>query len=304
MNLKSAKRSADTPLKRTVSTERLQKLLLKKPPLVESVSKFETYSLNDDGTRIRRICGQRIGLSNNGLALPDFVPASLDNPWQVTNPRKQYVCPRVAGWKTNHVGVGFCKRHDRGKDRTIVKNPLQGVEKKTSSKAFSDDNENLLIQIGDFDTYLVEAQAATAPDQLLDLTRPLYQIEALKLMTIEWMRQFGFNSEAIESIARRIQESANVQLTLAKRDHEIIRNKAVAAMVRVFVTGFLSILQSELSEDPAKAKEIARRFNEELLLPVQNIGLTEILKRQEADGDYNKVVELAEFSEDDEETPL
>lgn len=300
----SARRPLSTPIRRSVTVRKLQNLLLSKPPAVEIVSRLEAYLTDTDGKRTKRICGSKLGRTHTSSYLPDFVPGELRNPWNIVNPRKQYVCLRPAGWKTDHKGVGPCKQHGKEKDREALKNPFLGVDKVSSDKDFAKDAPNLLLEIGDFDSFLLEAKAKTTPDQLLDITRPLYELEALKLMTIDWMKQFGFNGDAIESIAKRIQEAANVQLILAKRDHEIIRNKAIAAMIRVFVTGFLSIVQSELLGDPAKARQIAKRFNDELLLPVQNIGLTEILKRQESSGDYNRVVELAEFEDFTEEDQL
>jgi hypothetical protein len=298
-NIKSLKRPYKTPFSRSVSAERFQRALLNKPPPVAKISNVESYLLRPTGFYGKRICGSKI-LS---LGLPSFVPEGMYNPWGVTNPSEQYVCTKPAGWGTDHVGFGKCKRHDQNKEsssmKTVNMSKVNKVNKK-KDKAFSEEIDALLMEIGDFDTYLSEAKARTTPDELLDITRPLYELEALKLMTIEWMGKFGFDEEAINSIAKRIQESANVQLILAKRDHEIIRNKAIASMIKVFVTGILSILLEELEDNPLKAKAIAMRLNEELLLPVQNIGITEVMKKQEVSGEYNKIMEFAEFTEVEE----
>ena len=58
------------------------------------------------------------------------------------------------------------------------------------------------------------------------------------------------------------------------------------------VVGFLDIIRSEI-DDPGKAKAIASRLNDEILLPAQNSGLTEILQRQESSGAIERAKELA-----------
>lgn len=283
--------------KRIIFPSLLKIALSKKPPCTQVISELEAWLLNEKTKeRIRRICG-----ASSVKNAPTFVPAELENPFNVKNPQKEYICLNAAGLKTDHEGIGFCYLHDKRQRKKLAKNIFLDIKKENGGKdklsPFPKETEELILQLGDFDFYLQEAKAQSTPDELLDLTRPLYELEALKLMTIAWMKKFGFSPDAIESIAKRIQESADVQLTLAKRDHEIIRNKAIATILRSMITGILLILDKTIPNNPKLAKEIASKVNDELLLPLNTLGITELLKRQEAMGSYNKAMAILQPDE-------
>lgn len=57
---------------------------------VKIVSKNEVYLLDDEGDKLKRICG---AVKKDGLR-----------------------CKAPAGWKTDHTGYGLCWHHDKGKD--------------------------------------------------------------------------------------------------------------------------------------------------------------------------------------------
>ena len=59
------------------------------PPEIEIVSPHEVYLLDEEGDRVRKICGRQ----KSGFP-------------------KGYVCEQSAGHGTNHPGVGNCKKHD------------------------------------------------------------------------------------------------------------------------------------------------------------------------------------------------
>jgi hypothetical protein len=282
------------------------KLVLNNPPIekVEIVSEFQIYLIKDNGKRGRRICGGKREF------LPTSFPENLPNKYGVVNPREEYLCQSFAGRGTDHIGVGPCFQHETkkskviGKDGTKMKDlfaDIDDIEKVSDEDLL--DTEPLdpkeLLQLGDFEFYLDEAKSRVSPDELLDIVRPLYELEALKLMTIAFMKKKGFKASSIEAIARRIQESAEVQLTLAKRDHEIIKNKAIVTVIKTMVIGMLSIIDEELI-DKAIAREIARRFNDEMIQPTQKIGITEVLKRQESSGMLDRVAMIVNSPPNDE----
>lgn len=263
-----------------ISAKKLKSILQDPPPKIEKESDGETFLMDDEGNYVRKICGRW------SIDLPDIVPYGVENPYDVVNPSREYVCTKNAGEDTMHPGMGPCSRHQ------------EEVSQKGKKGRF---NDALLQSMGDFDSYLDQAKARTTPSELLDITRPLYELEALKMMTIAYMREEGYSQSAIESIAAKIRDGAEVQLMLAKRDHEIIKNKAIATIIRMMVVGTLDIIDKVLKgDDRQKAKEIAKRMNDDLLLPAQKSGLTEILQRQESTGAVERVALLVEQGEEQE----
>ena len=186
-------------------TRYLKSLLKKPPPKIEKVSPDEIWILDSDGSRLSRICGRW------REDLPNFCPlGSEDNPHNVTNPSREYVCQELAGSSTLHPGIGCCARHQPQEDKTSDAKADNGEL----------DNFKILQALGDFDSYLDLAKARVTPDELLDIARPLYELEALKLMIIDHMKEFGYSQKGIEAFANKIKDGAGVQLALAKRDHE------------------------------------------------------------------------------------
>jgi hypothetical protein len=259
----------------------IKTLLKNPPPQVEAVSLDEVWEIKEDGSRLRRICGRW------REDLPTFCPLGPeDNLHGVINPSREYVCTEEAGFSTLHPGIGCCARHQpREAKLTVDKSGEKG-----------EDNFKILQALGDFDSYLDLAKARVTPDELLDIARPLYELEALKMMIIDYMQEFGYSEKGIESFANKIKDGAGVQLALAKRDHEIMKNKAIATIIKMMVVGFLDIIRAEI-DDPRKAKEIATRLNDEILIPAQNSGLTEILQRQESSGAIERAKDLASSPE-------
>jgi len=96
----------------------LAELLKEKPPIVEKVSEFEIYKLNETGKRTRRICGQTLLKK-----LPSFVPDGIPNPFNVINPKKEYICTNNAGHGRG-TKWGPCKHHnyfgERGDTVTLL----------------------------------------------------------------------------------------------------------------------------------------------------------------------------------------
>lgn len=60
------------------------------PPEIERINSSETYLLDEDGTRIKRICGV-----------------------QRAHMPKGFVCVNAAGVGTSHPGAGYCHKHDK-----------------------------------------------------------------------------------------------------------------------------------------------------------------------------------------------
>jgi len=75
--------------KRAQRAAEVRRIVGEGPPTVETVSPFEVYLLNENGDRVRRICGAKR-----------------------RNLPKRFVCTRPPGGGTDHKGSGRCKLHE------------------------------------------------------------------------------------------------------------------------------------------------------------------------------------------------
>lgn len=287
----------------------LERLLLQKPPCIERVSDVEIYLINDNGKK-RRVCGQI------RPKLVRFVPDGMSNPHNVANPQDAYVCLSAAGHGTAHRGIGPCWRHNRsmiavGDQRwktwykyreELLRAGFTEIEGVMTSEDFiaSDSEAQDIVKI-DLEEYEKLAREKYTPEQLLDTMRSLYQMEAVKLAVMDTLKRDGVSLDRLRTVSDQIVKSAQYQAAMAKRDLILMQGKAVEAITRALVTGMLAIVIETLGRD--KAIDVLSRFRQELVLPVNDTGFTELLRRQQAAGMTDLVAsllkapneELAEF---------
>ncbi len=280
------------------SKENLEEILKRPPPRILAVSKIEAYLLDEQGERTRRICGSR-----RSKSFPSCVPIGIDNPHKWINPLEQARCLNPAGTRTDHLGIGPCWLHVgylRLKDEKkfikkeqfseyVKENHLSGHDIRQGVTHMSDDD---LRQGGEFKEYLEKVKNELTTEDLTDTIRGLYELEALKAMLVDQMTASGVTQDRIEAIAQQILKSAQYQATTAKRDAQIMQTKAVQALTQVMITGILGIIAEHISSD--KAVEIMQKFKDDLVLPTNQHGYTEMLRRQKASGLADKISLLAE----------
>lgn len=293
--------------KERVSAEELEDFLRKAPPLIRRESLIEMYSINRDTGKERRICGQP-----RNKKLPTFVPEGICNPHNVIDPRRQYVCCSPAGRGTDHVGIGPCKKHsflsyysDRGYQfgrrysfRSHFKDLLQDHYmngRDMPDSVISGRDAMVALQDGlggdplktkssiSFDGYLQKAMEEVSPEDLVDSLRLLYEMEAHRMMLKDEQEELGIlDPERIEKISNNILKMAQFQATVAKRDEHLMKAKAIQAICQVFITGVLNVVNEEIGSD--QAISILQRIKDDVVLPVNERGYTEMLRRQEAAG--------------------
>lgn len=275
----------------------LERLLLQKPPRIERVSDVEVYLLDDKG-RKRRVCGQL------KPRLISFVPVGMNNPHEVVNPQKAYACLAAAGHGTAHAGIGPCRRHKRamievGGQRwktwykyraELLRAGFTEIEGVMTSDEFIDDSEGSEVVKIDLEEYEKLAREKYTPAELLDTMRSLYQMEAVKLAVMDSLKREGVSLDRLRTVSDQIVKSAQYQAAMAKRDLVLMQGKAVEAITRALVTGMLAIVIETLGRD--KAIEVLSRFRQELVLPVNDTGFTELLRRQQAAGMTDLVTSL------------
>jgi len=280
------------------SKENLEEILKAPPPRILAISKIEAYLLDEKGERKRRICGSR-----RAKSFPSCVPIGMDNPHNWTNPLEQARCLNHAGARTDHLGfgpcwlhVGFLRLKEDGKfikqdqfAQYVKENHLSGHDIRQGVTRMSDED---LRQGGEFKSYLEKVKNELTTEDLTDTIRGLYELEALKAMLVDQMESDGVTQDRIESIAQQILKSAQYQATTAKRDAQIMQTKAVQALTQVMITGILGIIAEHISSD--KAVEIMQKFKDELVLPTNQHGYTEMLRRQKASGLADKISLLVE----------
>ena len=310
-----------------IPADELEELLSKPPPDIDRRNAIEVWRKNPKTGNSVRICG-----FETNKKLPTFVPEGIPNPHGVVNPRKEYVCCKPAGWKTDHAGVGPCWFHhtysNPGKDgeswgkryhlRTQFKellkdcylngadmedDVLRGRDALAVLEEGLDGGSGGASKPLSFDAYLEKVKQEVAPEDLVDSLRLLYEIEAQRAMLRDEQERLGeVDPERIEKMTNNILKMAQFQATIAKRDEHLMKAKAIQAICQVFITGVLAVVSEEL--DNADAIKILNRIKEEVVLPVNERGYTEMLRRQEAAG-LTKVAEdiaiEAEYQELDEE---
>ena len=289
------------------SRENLEELLQGPPPKILRVSTIEYYTLNDRGERQRRICGQR-----RTKMYPSCIPVGIDNPHKWTNPVDQARCQNTAGLRTDHKGIGPCRLHSgvrlRGKDGKrypksedfadyVRENHLDATTLRQGTTRMTDED---LRQGGEFKNYLERVKTELTTDDLTDTIRGLYELEALKAMLVDQMEESGVTQDRIESVAQQILKSAQYQATTAKRDAAIMQTKAIQALTQVMITGILGIIAENISSE--KAIEIMQKFKADLVLPTNQYGYTEMLRRQKASGIAERIALLAEGASEEAKT--
>ena len=150
----------------------------------------------------------------------------------------------------------------------------------------------------EFNEYLDKVKSELSPEDLYDSVRSLYELEALKEMAKDKMTEDGVTLDRIESVASQIIKSAQYQATTARRDATIMQGKAVQAIAQVMVTGMLHIVSETVKGDVAV--QILRRIKDELVLPTNEFGYTEMIRRQKAAGISENVSQLVEQEPSDD----
>ena len=300
-NIKSLK-ACGQKYSRPRNEGQLRDLLETSPQRFDFISQIEIYLLEKDGTRKRRVCGH-----HTNHALPTFVPDDMDNPHGWINPRQQRRCTNHAGYRTDHAGLGPCKRHQNcwyagwgGKPYSKSYRLAHDFEELVRNEFLTGDTMNEgVITAGDaaeesleFSKYLDKVKSELSPEDLYDSVRSLYEHEALKEMAKEKMTEDGVTLDRIEAVATQIIKSAQYQATTARRDATIMQGRAVQAIAQVMVTGMLHIVSETVKGDAAL--EILRRIKDELVLPTNEFGYTEMIRRQKAAGISDNVAQLVE----------
>ena len=290
------------------TAQELEEFLKKPPPRLEIVSLIEIYRLDEDGNRKSRVCGMP-----RKTNLPTFVPEGVANPHGVLNPREEYRCCKAAGYATSHTGIGCCRKHSyysfaqfRGeKFKTrynlasqfdeLVKHEFLKPRSMEKSKDIAVPPENGLSADVDFDYFVTRAKEELTPEQLFDSTRSLYELEAIKLALKDVMRRDGVDVASLEQMADQILKSAQFQAQMAKRDKALMEASHIQLQTKVLVAGLINIVNDTLGE--AEAVEVLKRIKTDLVLPINEVGATELLRRQQAAGVTDRVADVANVVE-------
>ena len=275
-----------------VDPDQLTEILSDKPPNIEFVSLIEIYRLTEEGKRERRVCGMP-----RNYRLPTFVPEGIANPHGVVNPRDEYRCMQFAGHGTNHNGLGCCQRHSwyaftvfrghkfqRGYNLNssfdeLVKNEFLTEETMDEDAVVTSNDETALQKNIDFDYYVDAVKEKLNPEDLFDSVRYLYELEAIRLALKDEMKKDGVDIVNLEMMADQILKSADFQAKMAKRDADLMQATHVQLQTKAMVTGLIHIVQEMLG--PEKAIEVLKKIRTDLVLPVNEIGATELIRRQQ-----------------------
>jgi hypothetical protein len=296
-----------------ISRERLTVKLMRKPPRIEYVSHLEVWRLDEEGDREKRICG-RVSCQR----LPQFIPEGIPNPHGVVNPRNEYRCTFKAGFGTGHLGLGPCRYHaaqwvsekhftryycwvkefdelvknEYLKGEAMGKDVVRGRDMVTQEEG--EEAPFLKVNIDEIEERL---KKEIKPEDLIDPIRQLYTMEAVKRATMDLLRDDGVSMERLESVANQIVKAAQFQAAMAKRDATIMQSKTVAAMAQVFITGMLHIVSEVVGPD--RMADVLQRFKDDLYLPINEYGVTELLRRQQAAGISDRIAVAAEVVEEE-----
>ena len=138
--------------------------------------------------------------------------------------------------------------------------------------------------MGQYNEYFKKAVDDVPIRELYDQARPLYEFEALKLMLQDEMQQAD-NEEALTLIRQFsdiINKSANVRLTLSQADQVLIKNDAIKRLIESLINGMIIAVEEKLGL--AQAQQVLEYFREEVLIPIEERGFTEVHMRQKAAG--------------------
>jgi hypothetical protein len=260
------------------SMEVLEHTLKKLPPRLEYIDELETWLLDKRGNRKRRICG-----NHRKRGLPSVVPTGVSNPHGVINPYDAYRCTKAAGWGFDHLpGLGPCCYHAQ----PLLRNPERAQEY-IRQRLLAREREGLILGTNSLEDQMHQAMAAMTVEELLDGTRLLWRIEALRQMAEGDMEDEGFDLDRATVIGNMLERMVNMRLKMAKTDNEIIKTQAIASVLECVLNGMVGIIEEQLG--PGESARVLREFKERLVIPMNEQGFSEILKRQEAAGISGRV---------------
>lgn len=250
----------------------LEHTLRNRPPRIEYIDELETWLIDKRGNRKRRICG-----NHRKRGLPSVVPAGVYNPHRVVNPYEAYRCTKAAGEGIEHLpGLGPCRYHAQPRLRN-----RETAQEYIRAK-LAREHEGLILGTDSLDDQMHQAMAAMTVEELLDGTRLLWRIEALRQMAEGEMEAQGYDLDRAQLIANLLERMVNMRLKMAKTDNEIIKTQAIASVLEVVLNGMVGIIEEQLG--PGESATVLRQFKERLVIPLNEQGFSEIMKRQEAAG--------------------
>ena len=266
----------------------LEEVLSKPPPNIEIIDEYEAYLIQDDGTK-KRICGHPIDID-----LPSLVPEGIKNPHDVKNPYLEYrCCEEPALMRDGESFWGPCEKHlpqawkkKNGDPSKVFK---RGLQKSISQKG-QRDKENMKSGTNELQSWIDHIQDTMTVEQLLDGTRLLFEMEALRALAKEKMSELGYDQDQSEHIASLMVRQTDMRLKMAKADNELLKNQALSAVLKVILNGVVAIVEEQLG--PAAAASVLSKFKETLVIPITEQGFTEVLRRQQAMG-LNEPIELS-----------
>ena len=248
--------------KKRCKMEVLEYALRKPPPKVEVVDELEIYLLDDQGKRKRRICGH-----HRKRGFPSVVPAGMLNPHGVVDPYDEYRCTSSAGLGFAHLPqLGPCKYHAPPYLRTA-----EGTQKRVRAKHLQD-LEGSVDGITSLEEQLGVTMANMSVEELLDGTRLLWRIEALRQMAEGDMEDSGYDTDRANAISNLLERMVNMRLKMAKTDNEIIKTQAIANVLQVVLNGVVAIVEELMG--PADVAKVLTAFKERLVIPLTEQGFS------------------------------
>lgn len=250
----------------------LEEVLSKPPPFLEIVEDYEIYKVDEQGNRLKRICGCPLLKK-----LPDFVPEGVKNPYHVKDPYDEYRCLNTAGAGRDNK-FGPCKSHNRGRIGKAMAERSIDPEKAM--------NDGLAIPAGDLARHLKKVKKELSVDELYEPARALYELEALKSFIVGNMEAEGMDLDAIKQIADIITRASNVKLTQAKFEQKMLKNKNIERLVESLIHGMLAAVEQVAGRQ--MLSQIMEIFKNEVLLPINEDGFSELNLRQAEAGLHDK----------------
>ena len=259
--------------KKYCADRQLEEVLAKPPPNLEYVDEFEVYQLDKNGKRWRRVCGR-----NHLLRLPPYVPEGVANPHNVANPREAYKCTNVSYDDGSGLGrFGWCEEHMKRIPQ--IDGVREAIKKRMADMSGGHEGTTDITSLQE---WVDKVQESMTVDDLLDGTRLLYEMEALREMAKDFMEKNGYDQEQADYIASLMFRQTEMRLKMAKTDNELLKNQALSAVLRVILNGVIAIIENKLG--PAEAAAVLTEFKKNLIIPITEQGYSEVLRRQQASG--------------------
>lgn len=266
------------------TVEELEELLQKKVAPIEIVSPIEVWTLDEEGRRKRRICGQY-----KSMRLPRFVPDGVTNPHGVQDPQQEYRCAAAAGYRTDHPGIGPCKWHSGYMKKTSV---LVREQYLLGGDAMSEDEAVVKCQ---FDDYIEKVRAEYSDEDLWNIQRVLVELEALKLQVRDALNEKDvIDLDLMDQFIKLTKQALDAQMTQVKRDQTLLQLRGVKEVLQAMVNGVISLIEEEAKAHPELIIRILGRLETDVLVPISEQGYTELLRRQEVSGVAGRVRKLTE----------